>query len=90
MPGSSALATPEDGPEFGAVLDKFAETGMRICFEYVGDGRTISHAVVDNGRLLRVYSKTHLNDREDWVMALGHSLDVIRTSRAVLGIQIRW
>ncbi len=90
MPWSSELVTSEDGPEFGAILDKSAETGMCICFGYVGEGRTISQAVVEDGRVLGIYSKTHLGDREEPVMTPGKALDVIRTSRADLGIQICW
>ena len=90
MPGSTELVTKTDSPEMGEVVDKSAETGMCICFGFVDEGPRIAQAVVENGRLLGVYHKTHLGEREAPVMVPGDSLDVIRTSKAVLGIQVCW
>ena len=90
MPGSTELATTIDSPEIGEVVDKSSETGMCICFGYVGRGPTIRQAVVENGRLIGHYDKTHLGDREETVIEAGRELNTIETSRAVLGIQLCW
>ena len=90
MPGSTELATTIDSPEIGEVVDKSSETGMCICFGFVDEGPRIAQAVVECGRILGVYHKTHLGEREAPVMVPGDSLDVIRTSKAVLGIQVCW
>lgn len=90
MPGSSDLVMSPDGPEVGAVVDKSAETGMCICFGYVDEGPRIAQAVVEDGRILGTYHKTHLGERESEAVVPGDSLDVIRTSKAVIGLQVCW
>ena len=90
MPGSASFEMPDDGPRIGAILDKSSDTGMCICFGYVGRGPTIRQAVVENGRLIGHYDKTHLGDREETVIEAGRELNTIETSRAVLGIQLCW
>ena len=90
MPGSSDLVMSPDGPEVGAVVDRSAETGMCICFGYVDEGPRIAQAVVEDGRILGTYHKTHLGERESEAVVPGDSLDVIRTSKAVIGLQVCW
>ena len=90
MPGSSELVMSADCPEIGRIVDKSAETGMCICFGYVDEGPRIAQAVAEDGRLLGVYHKTHLGERESACMVPGDSLDVIRTSKAVIGLQVCW
>lgn len=90
MPGSASFETPDDDPRIGAILDKSSDTGMCICFGYVGRGPTIRQAVAENGRLIGHYDKTHLGDREETVIEAGCRLDTIETSKAVLGIQLCW
>ena len=90
MPGSTELVTTIDSPEVGAVVDKSSETGMCICFGFVDEGPRIAQAVVECGKVLGAYHKTHLGEREAPVMVPGDSLDAIRTSKAVLGIQVCW
>ena len=90
MPGSTELVTTIDSPEVGEVVDKSSETGVCICFGFVDEGPSIAQAVVEGGKVLGVYHKTHLGEREAPVMVPGYSLDVIRTSKAVLGIQVCW
>lgn len=90
MPGSVSFEMPDDDPRIGAILDKSSDTGMCICFGYVGRGPTIRQAVVENGRPIGHYDKTHLGDREETVIEAGRELNTIETSRAVLGIQLCW
>ena len=90
MPGSASFEMPDDDPRIGAILDKSSDTGMCICFGYVGRGPTIRQAVAENGRLIGHYDKTHLGDREETVIEAGRELNTIETSRAVLGIQLCW
>lgn len=90
MPGSASFEMPDDDPRIGAILDKSSDTGMCICFGYVGRGPTIRQAVAENGRLIGHYDKTHLGDREETVIKAGRELNTIETSRAVLGIQLCW
>lgn len=90
MPGSSGLVMSPDGPEVGAVVDKSADTGMCICFGYVDEGPRIAQAVVEDGRVLGTYHKTHLGERESEAIVPGDRLDVIRTSKAVIGLQVCW
>ena len=90
MPGSASFEMPDDDPRIGAILDKSSDTGMCICFGYVGRGPTIRQAVVENGRLIGHYDKTHLGDREETVIEAGRELNTIETSRTVLGIQLCW
>lgn len=90
MPDSAGLVTPVDGPEVGRIIDVSAETGMCICFGYVDDGPHIAQSVVEGGRLLGTYHKTHLGEREALAMVPGDSLRTIRTSRAVIGLQVCW
>lgn len=90
MPDSASFVLREDDPLIGRIVDKSSETGMCICFGYVDDGVRIRHAVVEDGSVVGHYDKTHLGDREEAAMTAGCGLDVIRTSRAVLGIQICW
>lgn len=90
MPASASLVSGPDDPLVGAVIDKSAETGMCICFGYVGEGPAIRQAVVEDGRVVGIYDKTHLGDKEEAVMVPGDSLDVFRTSRAVIGVQLCW
>ena len=68
MPGSASFEMPDDDPRIGAILDKSSDTGMCICFGYVGRGPTIRQAVAENGRLIGHYDKTHLGDREETVI----------------------
>ncbi len=90
MPGSTGLVTGVDSPEFSAIVDKSSETGMCVCFGFVDEGPSIAQAVVEDGRVLGVYHKTHLGEREAPVMVPGNDLDTIRTSRAILGVQVCW
>ena len=90
MPGSSDMVMSPDGPEVGAVVDKSAETGMCICFGYVDEGPRIAQTVVEDGRILGTYHKTHLGERESEAIVPGDRLDVIRTSKAVIGLQVCW
>lgn len=90
MPGSRDVVTPIDGPDVGRIVDESAATGMCICFGYVDTDGAISQAVADSGRVVGIYRKTHLGEREAPVMTPGDRLEVIRTSRAVLGIQVCW
>ena len=90
MPGSASFEMPDDDPRIGAILDKSSDTGMCICFGYVGREPTIRQAVAENGRLIGHYDKTHLGDREETVIEAGRELNTIETSRAVLGIQLCW
>lgn len=90
MPGSASFEMSDDDPRIGAILDKSSDTGMCICFGYVGRGPTIRQAVAENGRLIGHYDKTHLGDREETVIEAGRELNTIETSRAVLGIQLCW
>ena len=90
MPDSAELVTTIDSPEVGSISDKSSETGMCVCFGFVDEGPRIAQAVIEDGKVLGVYHKTHLGEREATVMVSGDSLDVIRTSKAVLGIQVCW
>ncbi len=90
MPESSGLVMSTDGPEVGAVVDKSVETGMCICFGYVDEGPRIAQTVVEDGRILGTYHKTHLGERESEAIVPGDRLDVIRTSKAVIGLQVCW
>ena len=89
MPGGRETSIPDDHPAIGRICDISADTGMCICFGYAGIGPTIRQAVTENGKLMGHYDKTHLGERET-VMEAGSSIDVIRTSKATLGIQICW
>ena len=90
MPGSASLTMDEDHPAIRRLLGFTEDAGMCICFGFVGEGRTIRQAVAEDGAIIGTYDKTHLGDREEAVMTPGQSLDVIRTSRAVIGIQLCW
>lgn len=90
MPGSADAVMSADSPAVGAVVDKSRESGVCICFGFVDHGPSIAQAVVEGGRVLGVYRKTHLGEREAGVMVPGDRLDVIRMSKAVLGVQICW
>ena len=90
MPSSASFEMPDDDPRIGAILDKSSDTGMCICFGYVDEGPRIAQSVVEDGRLLGTYHKTHLGEREAPVMVPGDSLRTIRTPRAVIGLQVCW
>lgn len=90
IPASALLVSSQSDGRFGAILDKSEETGMCICFGYVGEGPTVSQAVVEDGRVVGTYSKTHLGDREKAVMVPGQRLDVFKTSRATVAVQLCW
>lgn len=90
MPWSASMPMGEDHPAIRRLLKVTEDTGMCVCFGYVGRGRTIRQAVAEDGGIVGAYDKTHLGDREEPVMTPGQGLDVVRTSRAVLGIQICW
>lgn len=90
MPGSAEHVLDPEGPEVGAVVDKSAETGICVCFGYVDEGPRIAQSVACGGRVLGTYHKTHLGERESPVMRAGDSLEVIRTPKAVLGLQVCW
>lgn len=89
MPYSSEIPIPDGHPAIQSIEDVSAETGMCICFGYVGEGPCIRQAVVEDGRMLGRYDKTHLGEREQ-VMRPGENIDIIRTSGAVIGIQLCW
>lgn len=89
MPYSSEISIPDGHPAVQSIADVSSETGMCICFGYVGEGPCIRQAVAENGRIVGCYDKTHLGERER-AMRPGGTIDVIRTSRAVIGIQICW
>ena len=46
--------------------------------------------MVEDGRILGTYHKTHLGERESEAIVPGDRLDVIRTSKAVIGLQVCW
>ena len=77
MPSSASFEMPDDDPRISAILDKSSDTGMCICFGYVGRGPTIRQAVAENGRLIGHYDKTHLGDREETVIEAGRELNTI-------------
>lgn len=89
MPDSADRLLQDDDPAIGRILDVSADTGMCICFGYGSCDRTIRHAVAENGKIIGTYDKTHLGEREK-VMACGSELDVVRTSKAVIGLQLCW
>lgn len=90
MPGSRREAMGDSDPLLGAIADKTAETGMAACYGYVDSEGCIAQAVAEGGRLLGIYRKTHLGEREAGVMAPGNAFPVIRTSKAAVGISICW
>ncbi len=89
MPRSSEIPIPDGHPAIGRILDASAETGMCICFGYVGEGPCIRQAIAEDGRIAGHYDKTHLGERER-AMKPGESIDVVRTSRAAIGMQLCW
>ncbi len=68
MPGSADAVMSINSPAVGAVVDKSRESGVCICFGFVDHGPSIAQAVVEGGRVLGVYRKTHLGEREAGVM----------------------
>ena len=66
------------------------ESGPCVCFGFADEERHIVQAVAEKGRIVGFYRKTHLGAMEAERMVPGDSLDVIRTSKAVIGIQMCW
>ncbi len=76
-------------PEVRAVAES-TESGPCVCFGFADEDRRIVQAVAEDGRIVGAYRKTHLGAMEAERMVPGDSLDVIRTSKAVVGIQMCW
>ncbi len=90
MPQSYEHLSGVDSEEFRVLVDKSRDDGIIICFGMAEQGGYITQFVVEDGHISGSYSKTHLGRRESGVFVQGDSLDVIRTSKAVLGIQLCW
>ncbi len=90
MPGSADHPLPKCGPDVMAVVDATSDYGVCACFGFVEDGPYITQAVAEDGRLVGMYRKTHLGGREEPVIRRGDSIDVFRTRRATIGIQLCW
>ncbi len=88
MASDVRLLSP-DSPEVRAVVEA-TESGPCVCFGFADEGRRIVQAVAEKGRIVGMYCKTHLGAMEAERMVQGESLDVIRTSKAVVGIQMCW
>lgn len=89
MPDSATHLLRDGDPVMDGILELTQDTGMCVCFGYGSCDRTIRHAVAENGRIVGRYDKTHLGEREK-VMACGSELGVVRTSKAVIGLQLCW
>lgn len=79
-----------EGPMVTKVLDLSAESGVDICFGYVGEGPCIEQSVASGGRIAGTYRKTHLGGREAPVYAAGSEFPVIDLGYAKFGIQLCW
>ena len=90
MPRSRDFSMPLDSEVVGAVVDRTGESGICACFGLMEDGPYITQVVAENGAIAGTYRKTHLGGRESPVAKAGSRLDVIRTSRAIIGIQLCW
>ena len=90
MPASSGYSLSMDSPVVGEIVDCACDNSCIVSFGMVDDAGHISQVVTENGRIIGTYNKTHLGNRESNVMRPGDSLDVIRTSKCNLGIQICW
>ncbi len=90
MPDSASLVMGEDSDEFGRIMDFTRDSGVCVCFGYVGTGPSVCQALVEDGKVVGIYRKTHLGDREELCMVPGDELNVFRTSRANIAIQLCW
>lgn len=90
MPRSGDSAVPIESPVVQGIVDRTGESGICACFGLMEEGPYITQVVAEDGAVVGTYRKTHLGGREEPVAIPGDSLGFIRTSRAVLGIQLCW
>ena len=90
MPDSRSFALSDGDAPIAELSDLSAEIGMAVCFGYVDSGNRITQAIVEDGRIVGRYSKTHLGEREVGVMEPGSDFPIIRTSKANVGISLCW
>lgn len=88
MPSSRSLAMGLDDPRIAPIID--ASSDLAVCFGYVDPEGHISQAIAEGGRIIGQYHKTHLGEREVGVMTSGEGFPLVRTRKAVVGIQVCW
>lgn len=95
LTGYSTDQSPEyamdvDDPRVTDIVDMTSDSDVAICFGFVETGPYITQVIAEGGRIVGVYRKTHLGEREAAVFMPGNELPVFRTSKAVVGIQTCW
>lgn len=87
---SPAMAMSIDDPMVMEVVDVTSDLGVAVCFGFVEEGPFITQVVAERGRVIGTYRKTHLGERESPVFLEGDSVEPIRLSKAVVGVQTCW
>ena len=95
VPGYSTDRSPDmgmspDDPVIGEIVDRSADSGIAVCFGFVEEGPYITQAVAEDGRIVGMYRKTHLGEREAPVFRAGDTFPLIRLRKAAVGIQTCW
>ncbi|MDO5852729.1 MAG: nitrilase-related carbon-nitrogen hydrolase [Thermoplasmata archaeon] len=88
MPDSRSFASDES--VLGPIVDASSELGISVCCGYVDGGGRIAQALIEGGRIVGTYRKTHLGEREADAMVPGDSLPVFKLGKANVAIQICW
>lgn len=93
IPESLQYAEPVDGIVVSRLLDISRKYGTCVSAGFVelSEGRRfISQALVESGRLIGIYRKTHLGHHEREFFDQGNELPVFETSFGKVGISICW